>query len=185
MHPNFSVRRFTPSKMASDLPGGGKKPRSATPLAWRLLYLVGLTLVGWSLLSTRAASAQIATDVAATHGELTALLAEVKALRSGSKSALTAESVRPMLEDALEQRLSKVATQISEDMGAHVAKSVAAEVRSVTHAELESVVPAIEAAMRKELQASETKWEQAFEASLTALKADQVRPCVRPSEQPS
>ena len=162
--------------MVSDLPGGGKKPRTATPLAWRLVYLVVMSVLGWSFLSTRAASAAIATDVAAAHGEIKAVLAEVVALRSGYKAALTAESVRPMLEDALEQRLSKVATQISEDMGAHVAKSVAAEVRSVTHAELESVVPAIEAAMRKELQASETKWEQAFEASLTALKGEQVRP---------
>ena len=137
--------------MVSDLPGGGKKPRTATPLAWRLVYLVVMSVLGWSFLSTRAASAAIATDVAAAHGEIKAVLAEVVALRSGYKAALTAESVRPMLEDALEQRLSKVATQISEDMGAHVAKSVAMAVGAATRTELEGAVPTIDAAMRKQL----------------------------------
>jgi len=135
----------------SDLPGGGKKPRTATPLAWRLVYLVVLSVVGWSFLSTRAASAAIATDVAATHDEIKAVHAEVMALRSGYKAALTADSVRPMLEDALEQRLSRVATQISEDMGAHVAKSVAAAVGAATRSELQGAVPTIEAGMRKQL----------------------------------
>ena len=137
--------------MVSDLPGGGKKPRTATPLAWRLVYLVVMSVLGWSFLSTRAASAAIATDVAAAHGEIKAVLAEVVALRSGYKAALTAESVRPMLEDALEQRLSKVATQISEDMGAHVAKSVAMAVGAATRTELEGAMPTIDAAMRKQL----------------------------------
>lgn len=135
----------------SDLPGGGKKPRTATPLAWRLVYLVVLSVVGWSFLSTRAASAAIATDVAATRDEIKAVHAEVMALRSGYKAALTADSVRPMLEDALEQRLSRVATQISEDMGAHVAKSVAAAVGAATRSELQGAVPTIEAGMRKQL----------------------------------
>ena len=133
------------------MPGGGKKPRTATPLAWRLVYLVVLSVVGWSFLSTRAASAAIATDVAATRDEIKAVHAEVMALRSGYKAALTADSVRPMLEDALEQRLSRVATQISEDMGAHVAKSVAAAVGAATRSELQGAVPTIEAGMRKQL----------------------------------
>jgi hypothetical protein len=143
------LRKF--AEMASDLPGGGKKPRTATPLAWRLVYLAVLSVFGWSFLSNRAASAAIATDVAATHGEIKAMHAEVMALRSGYKAALTAESVRPMLEDALEQRLSKVATQISEDMGAHVAKSVATAVGAATRSELEGAVATIEAGMRKQL----------------------------------
>ena len=126
--------------MASDLPGGGKKPRTATLLAWRLVYLAILSMVGWSFLSNRAASAAIATDVAATHGEIQAMHADVMALRSGYKAALTAESVHPIIQDALEQRLSKVATQISEDMGAHVAKSVATAVGAATRSELEGAV---------------------------------------------
>lgn len=165
--------------MAADLPGGNKKPRSATPLAWRLVYLAVLSVVGWSFLSTRAASAQIAADVALTHDDLETLLAEVKAVSSGYKTALTAASARPIVEDALEQRLSKVATQISEDMGAHVAKSVAAAVGSVTRTELEAstsgIAASIGAAMRKELLALEAKWEQTLEASLAALKAEQDR----------
>lgn len=137
--------------MASDLPGGGKKPRTATPLAWRLVYLGILSVVGWSFLSNRAASAAIATDVAATHGEIKAMHADVMALRSGYQAALTAESVHPIIQDALEQRLSKVATQISEDMGAHVAKSVATAVGAATRSELEGAVATIEAGMRKQL----------------------------------
>ena len=137
--------------MASDLPGGGKKPRTATPLAWRLVYLGILSVVGWSFLSNRAASAAIATDVAATQGEIKAMHADVMALRSGYKAALTAESVHPIIQDALEQRLSKVATQISEDMGAHVAKSVATAVGAATRSELEGAVATIEAGMRKQL----------------------------------
>ena len=140
-----------PNTMASDLPGGGKKPRTATPLAWRLVYLGILSVVGWSFLSNRAASAAIATDVAATHGEIKAMHADVMALRSGYQAALTAESVHPIIQDALEQRLSKVATQISEDMGAHVAKSVATAVGAATRSELEGAVATIEAGMRKQL----------------------------------
>ena len=143
--------RDQPNTMASDLPGGGKKPRTATPLAWRLVYLAILSVVGWSFLSNRAASAAIATDVAATHGEIKAMHADVMALRSGYKAALTAESVHPIIQDALEQRLSKVATQISEDMGAHVAKSVATAVGAATRSELEGAVATIEAGMRKQL----------------------------------
>jgi len=155
--------------MVSDLPGGGKKPRTATPLAWRIVYLVVLSVIGWSFLSTRAASAQISTEVAATHHELKALLAEVNALRDGYKGALTASDARPMIEDALEQRLSKVATQIATDMAAHVAQAVAAEVRSVTHTELGNVAPTIGAAMRKEVDAQQGK----LDASLSALKSEQ------------
>ena len=140
-----------PNTMASDLPGGGKKPRTATPLAWRLVYLAVLSVVGWSFLSNRTASAAIATDVAATQGEIKAMHADVMALRSGYKAALTAESVHPIIQDALEQRLSKVATQISEDMGAHVAKSVATAVGAATRSELEGAVATIEADMRKQL----------------------------------
>lgn len=146
-----ACNKILSESMVSDLPGGGKKPRTATPLAWRLVYLVVLSVVGWSFLSTRAASAAIATDVAATRDEIKAVHAEVMALRSGYKAALTADSVRPMLEDALEQRLSRVATQISEDMGAHVAKSVAAAVGAATRSELQGAVPTIEAGMRKQL----------------------------------
>ena len=150
--------------MVSDLPGGGKKPRTATPLAWRLVYLVVLSVVGWSFLSTRAA-------ITATQGEIKAVLAEVMALRSGYKAALTAESARPMLEDALEQRLSRVATQISEDMGAHVAKSVATAVGAATRSELEGAVPTIEAGMRKQLL-PQGKQLLALVQLLAELKAD-------------
>ena len=150
--------------MVSDLPGGGKKPRTATPLAWRLVYLVVLSVVGWSFLSTKAAST-------AMQGEIKAMLAEVVALRSGYKAALTAESARPMLEDALEQRLSRVATQISEDMGAHVAKSVATAVGEATRSELEGAVPTIEAGMRKQLL-PQGKQLLALVQLLAELKAD-------------
>ena len=44
LHHLHFVGVATAQLMGADLPGGGRKPRTATPLAWRLLYLGARTL---------------------------------------------------------------------------------------------------------------------------------------------
>eukprot|EP00908_Phaeocystis_cordata_P025078 Transcript_7534.p1 GENE.Transcript_7534~~Transcript_7534.p1 ORF type:complete len:345 (-),score=113.56 Transcript_7534:161-1162(-) len=161
--------------MVSDLPGGGKKPRTATPLAWRLVYLVIGSVIGWSFLSTRAASAAIATDLKQTHSENLmwheSLLDQIKSLRHIDKSALTTESARSIIDEALAPRMSKMSLRLDglEQLLPAMQKDV------------EGLAPAVLAAMRKEFEAQDSvsrsrdallyKRDEAVATALEPLKA--------------
>ena len=58
--------------------GQRSEPRTATPLAWRLLYLCCFAIVAWSFHTTRAATSQIASEVHAMSGRLNSDLKGVK-----------------------------------------------------------------------------------------------------------
>ena len=62
-------------------------PRTATPLAWRLVYLVIGSVIGWSFLSTRAASAAIAKGIAS----MKEAIPEMLAYQAGADLALDPE----------------------------------------------------------------------------------------------
>mgnify|MGYP007078169378 CR=1 FL=1 len=47
------------------LPGGGRKPRTATPFAWRLVFLGVAGLLLWSLYSTKSAYSTLSEQVPA------------------------------------------------------------------------------------------------------------------------
>ena len=63
-----------------DLPGGGRKPRAATPLAWRLLYLGGLAFIAWAFNSSRTSQTAAISEMHTIHGDILKTVKDISSL---------------------------------------------------------------------------------------------------------
>ena len=151
-----------------ELPGGGnRKPRTATPLAWRLLYLTCLGFIAWCFHSTKSATSQIAADV---QFEITTLMETTAAFKeTTTRSSGARDETKAAVTEAVEKSIAKVHSHL-EGLPEHLAQAVASDVRGAVHKELAemraALAPTIEAAVQKELAAMRAALVPSVEASV-------------------
>ena len=117
---------------ADALPGGGRKPRTATPLAWRLIILGVSCLLLWSLYSTSTSYRNLAHQVQtlveeqkATKAELDRVQAAVRGLDARTLSTTLAES----LEGAVSAKLLSKVDEMEGRLGGKADEAGKQEVR--------------------------------------------------------
>ena len=95
----------------TDLPGGGRKPRTATPLAWRLLYLGGLAFVAWAFNSARTNQAAAASEMHTIHGDILKAVKDIASLNQILSSSVQ-EHTKQLAGVALASDMVKLSAKV-------------------------------------------------------------------------